>query len=171
MTKDESLLTIKDFAHRTHYSERQIRQMCIDGKIKAQKLTTGSRKWLIPESALNKFGGEAKPAPQISRISQANWIEDYEKQNGELPLIPECMLPVVKDKTAKRVSKNMELSIPNAGWWNGLLPTDLEQVLQTVDWLCKHKKDWWCKSREDYLEMIKRSIPGHPSDIRVHWKR
>lgn len=171
MTEGENFLTIKEFAHKVNYSERQIRQMCIDGKVKAQKLNTKSRKWLIPESELNKFGGEAKPAPQISRISQANWIEDYEAEHRELPLIPECMLPVVMDKTAKRVSKNMELSIPSLQWWGGLLPSQKEQVLQTVDWLSKHKTDWWCKSREDYQAMIERQRLGRPSDIRLHWKR
>jgi len=105
-------------------------------------------------------------------VSSTNWIEVYsKKQKGRLPFIPKCMLPVVKDKTANRVSKNMELSTPNVGWWNELLPTNQEQVLQTVDWLCKHNKDWWCKSREDYQAMIRQSIPGRPSDIQVHWKR
>jgi excisionase family DNA binding protein len=171
MTEGENFLTIKELAYKVNYTERQIRQFCKDGKIKAQKLTTGSRKWLIPKSELNKFGGEAKPTPQVSRTSQANWIEEYEAEHGELPLIPECMLPVVMDKTAKRVSKNMELSIPSLQWWNGLLPNGREQVLQTVDWLSKHKTDWWCKSREDYQAKINQSIAGRPSDIRLQWKR
>lgn len=105
-------------------------------------------------------------------VSSTNWIEVYEKKHKErLPIIPEYMLPVVKDKTAIRVSKNMELSTPSAQWWNGQLPSQQEQILQTVDWLCKHNKDWWCKSREDYLDRIKRGIAGHPSDIQAHWKR
>lgn len=101
-----------------------------------------------------------------------NWIEDYQAKLGELPLIPEFMLPVVKDKTAKRVSKNMELSIPSAQWWNGLSPFQQEQVLQTVDWLSKHKKDWWCKSREDYLEMTRRLTLGKSGSAPIiKWKR
>ncbi len=171
MTKDESLLTIKDFARITHYSERSIRQMCIDGKIKAQKLGVKSRKWLIPESGLNKFEDKESSTPHITKISQANWIGDYEAQHRELPLIPEFMLPVVKDKMAKRISENMELSIPSLQWWKGLLHTDQEQVLQTVDWLCEHKKDWWCKSRMDYQEMIKRHIPGRESNIIISKRR
>lgn len=171
MTDGEDFLTIKEFAHRVNYSERRIRQFCKDEKIKAQKLTTGSRKWLIPKSELKKFGGGAKPAPEVGRILQSNWIEASEAEHGELPLIPECMLPVVKNKMANRVSTDMELSIPSAQWWNGLLLGEREQVLQTVDWLCKHKKDWWCKSREDYQEMIERQIAGCTSDYRVHWKR
>jgi len=65
----------------------------------------------------------------------------------------------------------MELSIPSAQWWNGLLCSQKEQVLQVIVWLSKHKKDWWCKSRDDYQAMIKQSIPGRPSAIQAHWKR
>ena len=104
---------------------------------------------------------------------QSNWIKGYQqKHKGRLPLIPKFMLAVVRDKTAQRVSKNMELSIPSAQWWNDLLPSQKEQVLQTVDWLCRHNKDWWCKSREDYLEMIRRHTPRGPSSpIVLQWKR
>ena len=61
MAKSERLLTIKEFAAIKRYSERSIRQKCKDGSIKAQKLADGGRKWLIPESELNKFVAEAKP--------------------------------------------------------------------------------------------------------------
>lgn len=163
MTENETLLTITKFAVKVHYSERQIRQMCIDGKIKAQKLNVGSRKWLIPESELNKFGGDTKLALQVNIISQENWIEDYEIHHRELPMVPEFVLPVVKDKTARRVSKSMELSVPSAQWWNGLLHSQKEQVLQMVDWLGQN--------RHDYLERINRQILGKPSDIRLIPKR
>jgi len=103
----------------------------------------------------------------------ANWIEVHKsKHKGHLPLIPELVSKIVVNYSpGARVSKNIDLSIPSAQWWDGLLPTDKEQVLQTVDWLCKHKKDWWCKSREDYIDMIKRSIPGRKSDIIIIPKR
>ncbi len=93
------------------------------------------------------------------QIQAPNWIEDYEKQHGELPFIPEFMV-VVKNCTGTRISEGIEISVPSAQWWNNLLPSQKEQVLQTVDWLCKHKKDWRCKNREDYLAMIKRCMPG-----------
>ena len=102
----------------------------------------------------------------------ANCIDDHLAKYGELPIIPESVSKVVVNYSpGARVSKNMELSIPSAQWWNGLLPSQREQILQTVDWLYKHKKDWECKNREDYQAMINRGIPGHPSDLRVHWKR
>ena len=37
---DEKLLDIRQFAELTHYSEHQIRQMCIDRKIKATKIAS-----------------------------------------------------------------------------------------------------------------------------------
>jgi len=73
MTKGENFLTINDFALKTHYSKRQIRQMCIDGKIKAQKLTTGSRKWLIPESEIHKI--TQKPFESTEEASLT--VQDY----------------------------------------------------------------------------------------------
>lgn len=121
------------------------------------------------------FRPDLKQELEKQRLEQieepVNWIDDHSLKHNELPLIPVCVLPVVKDKTATRVSKDMELSIPSLQWWNGLLPSQKEQVLQTVDWLSKHKTDWWYKSREDYQAKINQSIAGRPSDIRVHWKR
>jgi len=55
MENGGSFLTIKEFAQMVHYSERQIRQMCIDGKISAQKLDSKSRKWLIPYDEVTSF--------------------------------------------------------------------------------------------------------------------
>jgi len=73
------------------------------------------------------------------------------------------MLPIVKDKTMKRISKNMVLSIPSSQWWNGLLSSQREMVLQTIEWLGQN--------RQDYLEMINKLIPGQLNDIRLQWKR
>jgi hypothetical protein len=57
MTMAEEMLDIREFAHKAKYSERQIRQYCISGKIKgAFKLTTGARKWLIPATAVQELG-------------------------------------------------------------------------------------------------------------------
>ena len=53
MRDDEEFLTIRQFANKVHYSERQIRQGCIDGKINASKAI--GRKWLIPVTELYRF--------------------------------------------------------------------------------------------------------------------
>ncbi|MFZ2036993.1 MAG: hypothetical protein WAU62_08780 [Dehalococcoidales bacterium] len=66
MTMPEKMLSIKDFALLSNYSERLIRQYCLEGKIEgAQKLSDKSRKWLIPQSALEKF----KSAPAFPSLS------------------------------------------------------------------------------------------------------
>jgi len=55
MSENKDFLPLKEFANKVHYSERSIRQMCIDGKIRAYKLGHGSRKWLIPESEISRL--------------------------------------------------------------------------------------------------------------------
>ncbi len=74
MTAHEEFLDIEEFARKTHYSVRQIRQYCIDGKIKgASKLTDDARKWLIPASALQQ-----KLEPQTDLKMQETRIHDRE---------------------------------------------------------------------------------------------
>lgn len=48
----ETLYTIRQVARRLNYSQRQIRQMCTDGKIAGAYKLPGGGKWLIPESRL-----------------------------------------------------------------------------------------------------------------------
>jgi hypothetical protein len=103
-----------------------------------------------------------------------NWIEAYKStHHGRLPLIPEVTSKVVVNYSpGAMVSKNIELSIPSAQWWNALLPSQKEQILQTVDWLSQHNADWWCKSREDYIQMIRRHMPrASDSDIHITYRR
>ncbi|MBI4187927.1 MAG: helix-turn-helix domain-containing protein [Chloroflexi bacterium] len=52
---DKEILTLKDFAKEIHYSERSVRQMCIDGRIEAQKIDADARKWLIPAVELERL--------------------------------------------------------------------------------------------------------------------
>ena len=57
--------TIKEFAEASHYSERWVRQMCIDRKIKADKIGD-ARKWLIPASELEGLKAEQEPYQETS---------------------------------------------------------------------------------------------------------
>lgn len=69
MSKDGEVLTIREFARRVHYSERQIRQGCIDGKITASKNL--GRKWLIPATEIERF--TANPGTKaINELGAAN---------------------------------------------------------------------------------------------------
>ena len=79
----DDYLDIRQFAKLTHYSERQIRQKVIDGKIKATKLKSG-RKWLIPRSelqAIGKMGKKVVEPAQNERYIQRGpeLIEDQSK--------------------------------------------------------------------------------------------
>ena len=67
MTMPEKMLSIKDFALLSNYSERLIRQYCLEGKIDgAQKLSDKSRKWLIPQTALEKLkSAPGSPSPAL----------------------------------------------------------------------------------------------------------
>ena len=78
MTMPEKMLSIKDFALLSNYSERLIRQYCLEGKIEgAQKLSDKSRKWLIPQSALEKF----RSTPVASPTSKPHDLEIFEKSD------------------------------------------------------------------------------------------
>jgi hypothetical protein len=51
---EEKFYSIVEFAELINYAERSVRQMCIDGNIKADKVQ-GGRKWLIPASELERL--------------------------------------------------------------------------------------------------------------------
>jgi len=60
---EEGLYGIREAAKLLSYSERQVRQMCIDGKIPGACRLPKGRKWLIPGSALRAVGkGEESKA-------------------------------------------------------------------------------------------------------------
>lgn len=65
MENEERLLGIKEFAARTNYSERRIRDYCVKGRIDAHKLTDRSRKWIIPESEVCRLLGKDVPVEEI----------------------------------------------------------------------------------------------------------
>lgn len=145
MIEHEGFLGIEEFADKTYYSERQVRQLCIDGKIKgAFKLTDYSRKWLIPASAIQEFGKTKTPS---------NWIEDHIAKNGQPPSAPEWMLAMLGDyvrgqplkKTTKWVYPSTQL------WFKILLPSHREKWLQFIE--------WQGGNREDFCEEIERCRP------------
>ena len=81
----EKMLDVTQFARKSYYSERRIRQLCIDGKIPgARKLTSGSRKWLIPESALQKLPEGTGQALQKENIVDGQKAKILEVQPSDL---------------------------------------------------------------------------------------
>ena len=60
---DQEFLTLKEFAKKSFYSERYVRQKCNDGEIKASK-APGGRKWFIPVDELIRFQTQnMRPSP------------------------------------------------------------------------------------------------------------
>lgn len=62
---DEKVYTIKVAAQKINYSERHLRQLCIDGKIPGAYKIPDGRKWLIPSQCIEalekKLGVKNKP--------------------------------------------------------------------------------------------------------------
>ena len=78
---DREFLTLKEFARKISYSERQVRQMCIDGKIQAKKITDDARKWLIPASELErlKAGGKFTEKTKLKPHEEEGTTELWEE--------------------------------------------------------------------------------------------
>jgi hypothetical protein len=102
----------------------------------------------------------------IANVPQ-NWIDQHQARYRKPPKIPERIGVLIENySSGMRVSKKLKLkkAPPSMQYWQQeLLPNERKKFLELVQWLGHDS--------EDYEEMIKRSIPGSPSDIRVHWKR
>jgi len=82
MTEGKKFLTVKEFALKTNYTERQIRQYCVEGRIEgAEKFDDKARKWLIPESSVIKTKLDAETPHNTTAIT--NWVEEWIDQSGE----------------------------------------------------------------------------------------
>lgn len=94
---------------------------------------------------------------KYDKLKLSNWISAYEKKHGKLPTIPSFMSGLVLNYSPGMiVSKNIQLIIPSAQFWNKLDPSQQDQLLQLAEWLGQDQRD--------YLARIKRmSPPGKPS--------
>lgn len=84
---DEKVYTIKNAAQKVKYSERQLRQKCIEGKMPdAYKIPAG-RKWLIPEHSIKAFSKNLE-AQSIIKTQQNRSVAAGTKQDvyGEKPV-------------------------------------------------------------------------------------
>ena len=82
---NKQFYSIKEFARKINYSERQVRQWCSDGDIKAWKVSDG-RKWLIPKSVLKEFPKRGDIRVRTDQESQSSppILESEDKHWGEL---------------------------------------------------------------------------------------
>jgi|GEM_PF-5151702 len=77
---DEKVYTIKEAAKKVRYSERQLREKCIEGKMPdAYKIPAG-RKWLIPEHSIKAFNKNLE-APSIIKTHQNGSVAAGTKQD------------------------------------------------------------------------------------------
>lgn len=91
MAKGDKLLDIRQFADRTNYSERQIRQFCLDGKIAGAQKLPGGRKWLIPESAI--LASDKDVLKRIGTRTNKEALESTERIKSALSVISDELTP------------------------------------------------------------------------------
>jgi hypothetical protein len=87
-----------------------------------------------------------------------NWVNAYEAETGKLPSLPEYLLPVVEEGSyslGESISKNIKVKIPSAQFWNRLLPSQQDELLELVEWLGQDRRDY-------VAEMQRRLPPGAP---------
>ena len=86
-----------------------------------------------------------------------NWIDAYKAQHGEFPPIPEYLLPVVTHYSpGKPVSKNMEVIRASGEFWNRLLPSQKDKLMELVEWLGEDPRDY----ETQVLKMLPRKSPN-----------
>ncbi|MBA7471187.1 hypothetical protein ES707_06488 [subsurface metagenome] len=90
MPEKKKVYTIAEAAKLTYYSERSIRQMCLDGKFPSAYKIADGRKWLIPTGALLKFKESGKRQrlgrqsdEQLSLVTNV-LVEATKKHLGEI---------------------------------------------------------------------------------------
>jgi hypothetical protein len=158
--------------HRDKYSEApQSRDTITRVKNELMKLPLGQILILIkemPEIAsfvqekrpdlkkdLEAHGGMVQTTHQDSlTTAHTNWIDNYMAEHGDLPIIPDWLVPLVEGYSAgDRISKTMKskLTFPGVQTWTNLLPSQKEDLLQLWEWLGG--------DRRDYLEQLKRLHP------------
>lgn len=94
------------------------------------------------EAVSDLFYFVTAPCPDLG-----NWIDTYYYCYGELPVVPPWMGPLIMGYyDGMQVYQGMTVLVASVQFWNSLMPSQQEQVLQLIDWLGE--------SREDYVWMI-----------------
>jgi len=85
-----------------------------------------------------------------------NWIEAYKEQHGQLPVLPDYLIPMVAEgySRGKPISKELKLSSVGAQHWNGLLPSQQEELLALADWLGVGRVNYMNQSRKGWPEKV-----------------
>jgi len=85
--------------------------------------------WITPERTA-RIGGSQYPKPGASPVlTSSNWVVSYFETSGELPTVPNSLLPLFRDvEGGDRLPLNVEISIPSSQFWNVGQPTKCMQT-------------------------------------------
>jgi len=112
---DKEVYTIREAAKLIGYSDRHLRQRCIDGNVPGAYKITEGRKWLIPRAAVQQFSQGQLRQPIVQPISsQTQQLQD--------PRITEARRKHDEDlyNFAARC-KGMLIQDPDKGLWSPVL--------------------------------------------------
>jgi hypothetical protein len=87
-----------------------------------------------------------------------NWINAHKAKTGKLPPIPDYLLPVVLPSSyspGEPVTKNIELITASGQFWNRLLPSQKDELMELVEWLGEDPRDY----EAQVLKMLPRKAP------------
>jgi len=92
---------------------------------------------------------------QKRKLEKTNWIDNYQKTFHKLPQIPDFMTELIYNyKPDMIVSKNLKWNTPSTQFWNKLLPSQQDQILELWEWQGYDKRD--------YLKIMERHAPPRP---------
>jgi hypothetical protein len=92
------------------------------------------------------------------------WIGMYYAVYVLYPEVPEWLAPLIPLDEGERLHPDTTVSIPSIQYWNSLLTSEQQKVLETVSWLGGDP--------DDYLEKVYASAPllgGVPDDDIIIW--
>ncbi|MFC2000572.1 hypothetical protein ACFLXE_07475 [Chloroflexota bacterium] len=95
------------------------------------------------------------------------WIGTYYAAYGLYPEVPEWLAPLIPLDEGERLHPDTTVGIPSIQYWNSLLTSEQQKVLETVSWLGGDP--------DDYLEKVYASAPlsggsgGVPDDDIIIW--
>ena len=102
--------------------------------------------WIMPERTAH-IGGKQYPEPWASPVlTSSNWVVSYFETAGDLPTVPNSLLGLFRDvKAGDKLPLNTKISIPSSQFWNNLLPSERQTMLDIVEWYGMSAKDylWW----------------------------
>ena len=94
----------------------------------------------------------------------SNWIEAYKEKHGQLPVLPDYLLPMLTKgrSPGKPISKELKLIPVGAQTWGKFLPSQQEELLVLADWLGI--------GRNNYMNQSKKGWPAQFTPKKIRWR-